>query len=408
MVRATGISAEFPRTPRPASVNQTMSASTSSNRKGHYACDFCRVRKLRCDRPLPCTNCVSRRKTCHVGRITTTPPQPQQPHSAGPPVPPPPQPAVENQESLLAEVQALKQLVQGLEARVAQSAGPGHGVGSSLSRSPSRSADMGMAPTAPSAHVQMSNVAAHLERVSMGQSSHDSIYVDDLAFKVEPIRAVPRDPTYTAQLGKPTRCVLLPRHEETRVLLGKFVDNISYIYHVVHHPSLPSTIDDVYQQIDGQKPLKPGHLVLLLSIVASVTHVWTQHDDVDCEGSLFSSSAQANAQTPLWITSTLDVLNAVQNGPPLALEAVQGIIILSFLICNLEGVSLRYRSLISMGLLLGRELGLHRIDRDPNAAAANSIQAEMGRRVWWYLVATDWYVFARPICRYALTRRPGY
>lgn len=59
----------------------------------------------------------------------------------------------------------------------------------------------------------------------------------------------------------------------------------------------------------------------------------------------------------------------------------------------MEGVSLRYRSLISTGVLLSRELGLHRIDHESNEANANTIQAEVGRRVWWYLIATDWYAF---------------
>jgi hypothetical protein len=41
-------------------------------------------------------------------------------------------------------------------------------------------------------------------------------------------------------------------------------------------------------------------------------------------------------------------------------------------------------------LLLGREQGLHQIDHESNAAAANTLKAEMGRRLWWYLIATDW------------------
>ena len=175
------------------------------------------------------------------------------------------------------------------------------------------------------------------------------------------------------------------------MLLDIFITNLSYIHHVVHHPSLPELIDDVYRQVSGQSSVKLGHLVLFFSIVASATHVWTPQDDVGRENTLFSSSAQAHAQAPLWVKATYDVLDGGQNSLPVALETVQGIIILSFLVCNLEGVSLRYRSLLSTGLLLSRELGLHRIDDASNGPVPNTIQAEMGRRVWWYLVATDWY-----------------
>ncbi|KNG85305.1 hypothetical protein ANOM_006451 [Aspergillus nomiae NRRL 13137] len=46
-------------------------------------------------------------------------------------------------------------------------------------------------------------------------------------------------------------------------------------------------------------------------------------------------------------------------------------------------------------LLLSRELDLHRIDHESNAVSVHTIEAEMGRRVWWYLVATDWLLAAR-------------
>lgn len=194
------------------------------------------------------------------------------------------------------------------------------------------------------------------------------------------------------QSSKITRCLWLPQYNEARVLLRKYIANLSYIHHVLHHPSLFAIVDDIYRRIDEQDPLLPGHAVLLLSIIASTTYVWTSDDVAGDEDSLFRSPAEANLQTPLWIKATYDVLNAIQNCPPISLETIQSIIILSFLVCNLEGVSLRYRSLISTGLFLSRELGLDRIDNASKAPTSNTIQAEVGRRAWWYLAATDWYV----------------
>lgn len=220
--------------------------------------------------------------------------------------------------------------------------------------------------------------------------------VDDLVVRVDGIHSIP------GARSQAPHCVMLPQYGEAKVLLDAFVTSVSYIHHVVHHPSLPGVIEDVYRQVDGHEPLKLGHLVLLLSIIASTTHVWVPRHDVGNEKPLFISSAEANAQTSLWIKATYDVLNSAQNGPSVSLETVQGIIILSFLICNLEGVSLRYRSLISTGLLLSRELGLHHTDDDSKVNDPNTVQVEIGRRVWWYLAATDWYVFT---CRFLLHQR---
>jgi hypothetical protein len=236
----------------------------------------------------------------------------------------------------------------------------------------------------------MGEVVGHLDRVSMSQSSHEPIYADDLVFKIEHIRAIPEAPTYTVQLGKPIPSVWLPRQEEARTLLDSFITNLNYIQYLTHYPSLPNVVTEIYQQIEGHEPVRSGNLILLLSIIAITTHVWVPREDDETERSLFLSSAQAHAQTPLWIKATYAVLNASQEGAALALETIQGIMILSFVVCNLEGYSLRYRSLLSTGLLLGREQGLHRIDHESNAAAANTLKAEMGRRLWWYLIATDW------------------
>jgi hypothetical protein len=230
------------------------------------------------------------------------------------------------------------------------------------------------------------------DRVSMSKSSHEPLYADDLVFRIEYIRAIPQAPTYTVQLGKLIPCVWLPRQEEAKVMLDSFISNLNYIQHVTHYPSLPNVVDEIYRQIEGHEPVRSGNLILFLAVIAITTHVWVPRDDIESERSLFLSSAQAHAQTPLWIKATYAVLNSSQEGAALALETIQGIIILSFVICNLEGYSLRYRSLLSTGLLLGREQGLHRIDNGSNTATANTLNAEMGRRLWWYLVATDSYV----------------
>ena len=369
------------------------------SRKGQYSCELCRARKLRCDRPLPCTNCVSRGKTCHsspsagqIARPDTWAGQTlqQQPPSSIPPATTPVSPAgtpIFSQARLLEELQSLRRLATDLERRVVQTINQPDDHGGEYRLSPSQPhVDLPGQP-----HVDLSQVkevVAHLERVSMVQRN-EPIYVDDLIIKIERIRNIPRAPVFTQEGA---RCIWLPLHDEARFILDKFITNVSYIHHVVHHPSLPATIDDLYRQIESRGLTNPGHLVLLLGIIASTTEVWSRHDDVESEDSIFPSALHANAQTPLWIKAAMDVLKSGQNGLALALETVQGIILLSFVLSNTEGVSIRYRSLLSMGLLLSRELGLHRIDHESNAATANTIRAEVGRRVWWYLVATDWYV----------------
>ncbi len=160
-------------------------AAKRSHRKGHYSCDFCRSRKLRCDRPLPCANCVSRGKKCNFGAAAGQQQQQQQQQAQLASSPAPrtpqevPQPSAPGQGGLLAEVHALRKLVQDLEKRVIQSANnqTNDNGNTSQSASPYTSGPaLDLDRAASSGVGQVSEVVAHLERVSMGQSSHVCLY----------------------------------------------------------------------------------------------------------------------------------------------------------------------------------------------------------------------------------------
>jgi hypothetical protein len=393
--------------------------STTSRRlrrKGQYACDFCRIRKLRCDRPFPCTSCRSRGKTCRIGIEDPTPlvedecgrsvdglshtgatpvsvlqiSSFQQPDSL--PIATIAQPQLLLPEELLADVQALRRMTQQLEQRVLQSTTSQQRQESVTVLTPENSTRSDSLLALRSDTTQVSDIVAHLQCVSMSRSFPDTTHADELVLKIGRIQTLSEAPTYASQPDKPVPCIWLPYHAEAKILVDSYIEELDYIQHIMHQPSLPATIDAVYRQIDKLEPVHPGRLVLLLSIIASATHVWVPRVDSSSEHSLFLSAAQANAQTPLWIRATHNVLHATQYIGTPTLEMIQGIIILSFVVANLEGVSMRYRSLISTALLLSREMNLHRLDASPNTAGADGVQIETSRRVWWYLVATDWYV----------------
>ena len=176
-------------------------------------------------------------------------------------------------------------------------------------------------------------------------------------------------------------------------MLEKYLNDITYIHHVVHSPSVRVLMDGLYEDLDQQVNIRPGHVALLLSILASATYSWTSRDS----DTLFSTVDQANDQSTSWIKAALDVLDYSRRTTSGALEDIHARVILSFVLCSPEGTSPRYRDLISTAVTVARELSLHRSDHQSTSALRampqpDSIQAEIGRRVWWYLAATDWYV----------------
>jgi hypothetical protein len=190
---------------------------------------------------------------------------------------------------------------------------------------------------------------------------------------------------------KSSRCVWLPPYAEARILLEKYIQDIDHVHHVVYCPSLLSALDEVYACLNQQGQVKPGTVILLLSIFASSTHSWVRRD---YERGLFTTAAEANSQSPLWIKAAEDVLDIGHRTARVSIEGIQGIVIVSFVLGNLEGISRRCRSLYNMGLLLARKLGLHCLDHPSNTHLTNWVQAEIGRRVWWYLAASDWWALA--------------
>jgi hypothetical protein len=191
-------------------------------------------------------------------------------------------------------------------------------------------------------------------------------------------------------LNTPSRCIWLPPLHEAQVLLQKYLRDVDHIHHTTHAPSLPGMVDEAYRSLQQSGQIKSGPAILLLAIFASATHSWFP---VDCELGLFATATEANDQSVLWAKAALDVIDGVYRAPcAVTLEGCQGIMILAFVIGSTEGFSRRCRGLFTIALFIARELRLHRIDHPSNAANANTIQAEMGRRIWWYIASTDWQV----------------
>lgn len=389
-----------------------------SSRKGQYSCNFCRSRKLRCDRPLPCTSCRSRGKVC------TFDPTPaalntQDPHTpASVAVTPKYQPLertvkttspVPEGSELLHEIRVLQTRANELEKHIVRSTVPVQHLGHSDSGTFLLQSSLNLAEeyskiTGQSEICRAKSIVDHLESVSMGQSSLESSFTDELDFKIGKLRSIPQAPAFTIQNGRLVPCIWLPLREEVMKLLDYYVTELNYIQHVTHCPSLAATFNEVYDQIESCELVQSGKVVLLLGIIAHTTHVWTAPKNLESELPLFLSSSQARSQTSVWIKATYTALNASQEGSALVLETIQGIAILSYVICNMEGISLRYRCLISTGLLLSRELGLHRTDHESNITTAGTLKAEIGRRVWWYLTSTDWYVYMNIVKHWAFTK----
>ncbi|KAK9241398.1 hypothetical protein V1525DRAFT_393036 [Lipomyces kononenkoae] len=360
------------------------------------SCRFCRSRKLRCSRELPCSNCVSRGIVCELPlknapRVTST----TSTHDNA-------------QAELLERIRKLEELVKSQKSSTTDD-----GNNSSTVSSGSRSAhhspnsygtphtllseEGGVARSRLSPEVEhLNDDVAWLKSIYTAQNLSEHPPSSKIAFRVCPIHQVAQAQSYITQNAhfERFRCVWLPQYAEAKILLQKFLDDVDHVYHITHNPSLPAIVHEVYACLNHQQggQVKPGSVMLLLGIFASATHAWVQRDSVR---ELFPTWQEANSQAALWVRTLEDVLDIFHRTSSVPIEGIQGISIATFTVLNMEGFSLRCKSLFNMAFMLARELGLHSLDQPSNVKLANPTQTEIGRRVWWFLVSADWSLPSR-------------
>lgn len=177
-------------------------------------------------------------------------------------------------------------------------------------------------------------------------------------------------------------------------MFEKYARDVTYIHHVIHTPTVRAMLDEIYNKLEKDEPVDPPKIALLLSIFASTTYSWTFLDSAAHPG-LFENVEDGNAQSPLWMKGCLDLVDRAGRCVTRSVEDIQAMIIAFFMLVNFEGITLRYTGLVNQAISMARDLGLHRLDHPyPTANTAgpkpDTISEEIGRRVWWYLSATDW------------------
>ena len=361
---------------------------TRAPRQRTVSCRFCRSRKLRCNRESPCSNCVSRGVTCELENA----------------VRPPSVTASASESELLERVRKLERLVESQKVCQNETVKPHHPSPSTPLR------QMHSSTVSPESETLHNDIAylesiysnhellvSHLTcslRASSENPQQHKILSNKLVFKICPIAQITDAPAYInhSTTSLPLRCIWLPQYSEAKILLEKYVQDIDHVHHVVHTPSLPDMLSRAYTclSVPGSVTKPGGGLIFLfLGIFACAANSWTH---LDCDRGLFSACAEANAQAPLWVKSLEDVLDIAHRTMGVSMEGIQGVTIAAFVVLNISGFSRRCKALFNMAFLLARDAGLHVLDHPLNEDSANLARTEIGRRLWWYLVASDWYV----------------
>ena len=181
--------------------------------------------------------------------------------------------------------------------------------------------------------------------------------------------------------------VQLPTRDEATTLFQYFLDNVQYLHPVLQPHSLQRVIYAVYKPVQS----KVADIALLLSILASASHLWRPQRS---KCLVFLSAKEAASMSLIWSNATLDILEYSKRTAAASIEDLQATIVISYVIYNSQGFSPLFRSLHSNVIMMARDLSLHKTDNprrngetDPSPS---QVEADVKRRLWWHIAATDW------------------
>lgn len=323
--------------------------TTRRRRQPQISCNFCRSKKLKCDRAQPCFNCRSRGLVCDG------------------------QPAIASSSSSSSprdDTDVLERLRR-LETAV---------FGPTTSSSPHHH-DSAARPYGS----RLGETPATAE-LDYNKPVELPVLDDSINFSFH----VARSGESSGSSHSRNRCIDLPSHDDAASLFHDYL-NASYflIASILYPPSFHTTMSGLYTQLRHDQYVDTGSAALILAVCASAAFFWDQDLPVMCN---FRSEDHAAAQSHIWRTAACDLLDQSQRCAANTLESIQARIILADLFYNMEGTTSRFRYFHSCARAAAYEMRLHLVDLPGVDSTDGLFLREMKRRIWWYLVGTDWHV----------------
>lgn len=100
----------------------------------------------------------------------------------------------------------------------------------------------------------------------------------------------------------------------------------------MHLPSVHSNVNELYESLNAKRPVKLGHVSLLLAILGSSAFSWTERD---MGRPAFSSVRIAGELSKRWMIASFEILEYSRFTCSESLEDVQALINVAFLVYNL-------------------------------------------------------------------------
>ena len=180
----------------------------------------------------------------------------------------------------------------------------------------------------------------------------------------------------------------LPPKRLAEALLEHYLEKISWLYHILHHPTTRAMTQNIYCAIAEERKPNPGHMTLLFTILASSAYFWENNSI------LVMSSEERMATSEKWSSASLLAASEAQFISHPTLEPLQAITLHNHVLIN-RGTASTYLATLSVAIGMARSMLLHQLDSEQQKQArsrngTDMVTLELKRRLWWHIVSTDW------------------
>jgi hypothetical protein len=172
----------------------------------------------------------------------------------------------------------------------------------------------------------------------------------------------------------------LPPRNQAKELFEHFVRCVQPTFGVLHIPSTREMLERTYQgMLDGDEP-SPAVLLLLFSIFAGVSMIWTQE--------LLDKLGATPATAPIAFATYRSLAISLSESVPPSTVALAGISTLIHQFTTSDGFGDQVHVLRTRAFVMARTMQISRLDTKQNCEArrihgSDMVEIEVQRRIWW-------------------------
>lgn len=366
---------------RKAVPEQPETAPKRAPRQDPVSCELCRRKKLKCNRQQPCSSCVTRRLTCSYAVGSSDMGVHKKAAQSVPNAINDMATASSEPEGAQQQQQQQQQPLGSLVARPVSDGQASRDKNESLMTADwlEKIVMSDRMPTALTVAGRGMNESSKLQNVpGPGQGTTAG---NILSTSWEDWTAASRESPLTVQLIS-----FLPKEAEAMALFRYYTSYIDYLYHIILPDRVEEQIHAIYHTIEKQEPLDLNHLALLFSILASSLFL-----QLSIESSVY---AEACSREYTFLTGAALIQSNYSAYP--TVEGLQATMIVMHNLSNMNSHPL-VNSLFIHGAIISqaKNLMLHCIDsprwqEERRTNAADKMEVELKRRLWWDLASYDW------------------